>query len=164
MRAIRIIVLVGVLAALALLCGACGKRSQQTGTGISATPSGKASSARSLEEVLAEIDAYVPPPEVDRALFERMRAKVRKAVINRRGSKTSSDLDLDDLVECNKVNDLKRSSWQCNPVKLKWSYRNAGDYDQGGIVAIDDITPLAIHYGESVPDDDTIRELIDEDD
>ena len=99
--------------------------------------------------MLAEIDAYVPPPEVDRALFERMRAKVRKAVINRRGSKTSSDLDLDDLVECNKVNDLKRSSWQCNPVKLKWSYRNAGDYDQGGIVGIEDITPVAIHYGES---------------
>jgi len=121
-------VLVAALSTLALLCGACGKRSQQTGTGISATPSGKASSARSLEEVLAEIDAYEPPPEVDRALFERMRANVREAIIIRWQSKTASYLD--DLDEYNKVNDLKRSSWQCNPVKLKWSYRNAGDSPQ----------------------------------
>ena len=113
--------------------------------------------------MLAEIDAYEPPPEVDRAIFERMRANMREAIVSRWQSKTASYLD--DLDGYNKVNDLKRSSWQCNPVKLKWSYRNGGDYDENGVVSISDISPLAAHYGEDVGDEvNTIRELINEDD
>jgi|GEM_PF-3058749 len=148
MNGYRTIALASLLAALTLLCGACGKHDQPAGTRISATPSDKASSARNLEEVLAEIDAYEPPPEVDRALFERMRANVREAVVSRWNSKVVSVLGLDEIGG-NEIDDLKRSSPSSSPVKLKWSYRNSGDYTQGNRVGIEDITPIAIHYGES---------------
>ncbi|MCD6283480.1 hypothetical protein J7J84_07800, partial [bacterium] len=52
--------------------------------------------------------------------------------------------------------------------KLVWTYVNDGDYTQNGVVAISDITPLAVHVilegqGRQVDGENTILELIDED-
>src|SRR5207248_232874 len=35
-----------------------------------------------------------------------------------------------------------------------WTYRNKGDYDQNGLVAISDLTPLGSHLGASSSDSD----------
>jgi len=47
------------------------------------------------------------------------------------------------------VNDLTILDNGDGTFTLSWHYRNLGDYDQNGKVGISDITPLAMHYGES---------------
>jgi len=44
---------------------------------------------------------------------------------------------------------------------LRWSYRNLGDYNQNGTVGVEDITPLAQHFGASVGAEDPLVEVID---
>ena len=51
--------------------------------------------------------------------------------------------------EANKVNDLALTDNGDGTYTLTWHYRNLGDYDQNGTVGIPDITPIAMHYGES---------------
>jgi hypothetical protein len=148
MRRKRTIVLIVAFTTLALLCGTCGKSSKQAGTGLSSSPLNKASVSRSLDDLLAQIDAYEPPPEVDRAVFEKMRARIREAVITRWRSKGTSAQNLDE-VGGNEVGDLWRYSGQRERLGLRWPYRNSGDYNQNGVVAIEDVTPVAVHYGES---------------
>lgn len=35
---------------------------------------------------------------------------------------------------------------------LTWPYYNSGDYDQNGVVAVQDLTPIGIHFGDPVPE------------
>ena len=60
----------------------------------------------------------------------------------------------------NWVNDLTLTDHYDGTYTLSWHYRNLGDYDQNGTVGISDITPLAIHYNEEVPEDDEERNSI----
>jgi len=53
-----------------------------------------------------------------------------------------------------RVFDLSLTDHYDGTYTLTWSYKNLGDYDQNGTVGISDITPLAIHYNEEVPEDD----------
>ena len=52
--------------------------------------------------------------------------------------------------EANRVNDLSITDNGDGTFTLNWHYRNLGDYDQNGVVGIEDITPLAQHFGEDV--------------
>jgi hypothetical protein len=60
----------------------------------------------------------------------------------------------------NRVRDLDLADHGDGAYTLTWHYRNLGDYDQNGTVGISDITPLAMHYGEDVPDGDPERNSI----
>ena len=51
--------------------------------------------------------------------------------------------------EANRVDDLAILDNGDGTFTLFWHYQNLGDYDQNGAVGIEDITPLAMHYGES---------------
>jgi hypothetical protein len=63
-------------------------------------------------------------------------------------------LALDSLIigDLNKIQDLEVSSAPSELVRLKWGYHNLGDYSQNGTVSVDDVTPIAMHYGEHYPD------------
>ena len=122
-----------------------------------------------LSDVLADLEALPTPEGVDAAIFQRLKDRLREELVERFGEKGVCMAPAEEEPR-NEIHDLHYIGEEPgevvnNRVKgMQWRYRNLGDYTQDGIVAIDDITPLAIHYGESVPDDDTIRELIDEDD
>ena len=60
----------------------------------------------------------------------------------------------------NRISDLILTDHYDATYTLTWRYQNLGDYDQNGTVGISDITPLAIHYGEEVPTEDTERNSI----
>jgi len=49
----------------------------------------------------------------------------------------------------NRVSDLGISDNGDGTYTLSWHYRNLGDYDQNGVVALEDIYPLAQHFGET---------------
>jgi len=155
-------------ACILMLALGCGKGSHRrtVESNLVAEPE-QAYAPRDLAGILAEIDAYQPPEGVDQDLFERMRAQLRETVVRQWSSKHALDLDAPTwCLDYNKVQGLERTSGRDEPVKLKWSYRNIGDYDQDGAVSIADITPLAIHYGQQVNEDEElykIRELIDGD-
>jgi len=65
--------------------------------------------------------------------------------------------------EPNRVDDLTITDNGDGTYTLTWHYRNLGDYDQDGTVAIEDIIPLAEHFGEEVPDDNdnSLQAVID---
>lgn len=43
-----------------------------------------------------------------------------------------------------------------------WPYKNPGDYNQDGRVAVSDLTPIGLHFGESVPADSySIQSVVD---
>ena len=44
---------------------------------------------------------------------------------------------------------------------FEWKERNSGDYDRDGVVAIADITPIAMHYGEKTDGDPDVVDLVD---
>ena len=63
----------------------------------------------------------------------------------------------------NRVNDLAFIDNGDGTYTLSWHYRNLGDYDQNGTVAVEDIIPLAEHFGEEVPnsDENSLQAVID---
>jgi len=67
--------------------------------------------------------------------------------------------------ETNRVKDISLSRDEDDRYVITWHYRNAGDYDQNGIVDIADVTQLAIHFGETVgADKNTLASVVDGDD
>jgi len=60
--------------------------------------------------------------------------------------------------QSNRVDDLELIDNGDGTYTLAWSYFNVGDYNQDGIVNIQDITPLAAHFNESA---DASNEWID---
>ncbi len=113
----------------------------------------------SLDDALAQLDALQPPEEVDPALFETLKGALREALVARNLSKFVSAPP----GENSRVTDLDLVDNWDGTYSLVWHYRNEGDYDQNGVVGISDITPIAMHFGESVPggDDDTLLGVID---
>ena len=113
----------------------------------------------SLDDALAQLDAYQAPDGVDPALFDTLKAALREALIARNVGRFVSAPP----GENSRVTDLDLIDNWDGTYSLVWRYRNEGDYDQDGIVGIADITPIAMHYGEPVPngDDDTLLGVID---
>ncbi|MCD6282042.1 hypothetical protein J7J84_00330, partial [bacterium] len=184
------LVLTGVIACLTVLmlalAGSCGK-SKATSPSSSVEPASMSVksvlSRRNippLEELLAELDALDKPPEVDGALWASLKADMRDWLIETFGkgkgaSKYPPNYDLENPDETSathdyvKPRDLQWEKREDDPDeetfgKITWRYANDGDYDENGVVSISDITPLAMHHGEWVDEDNSIQELIDEDD
>ena len=116
--------------------------------------------ADSLDSAFAELDALETPEGVDEALWielkdalasllttsnERLPAKALATV----GPTTSRLASVPPTGESNRVTDLAITDNGDDTFTLSWHYRNLGDYDQDGVVSIEDIIPLAVHFGES---------------
>ena len=175
------IVFSGIIACLVLLmlvfAGSCGKSKASSPSSHVELASMSVKSVLSrrnippLEELLAELDALDKPPEVDGELWASLKADMRECLLETfGGGKRVSKYLGDPTSDYVKPRDLKWEKREDDPEeetfgKLVWRYANDGDYEQDGIVYIEDFTPFAMHYGEYVGDEaNTILELIDEDD
>ncbi len=126
----------------------------------------------SLDEALAEINAYPCPDSVDAALFAELKDALGEALHEQWGASTSRSgvscefvgspgLETDSprgmgkftstppTGDANKVTDLAATDNGDGTYTLTWHYINSGDYDQSGTVGISDITPIAMHYSET---------------
>jgi len=108
----------------------------------------------SLDEALAEIDAYPCPEGVDTGLFQRLKDELATQLKTKGVSKVVSVPPAGDE---NRVTDLALADNGDETYTLTWHYRNLGDYSQNGKVGIEEISEIAMHYGEEVPEDDTER-------
>mgnify|MGYP003592244366 CR=1 FL=1 len=163
MKRVHIIgrLLVVLLAALLLvLSGSCGKKKAKTVMGGSrpATKMGQGilngRSVPPLEDLLAELDTLQKPTSVDPQLWSSMKAELHDRLVSALGGgKKASIYQPPPPANCVKARCLRWEATSTDTTtdwgKLTWRYVNDGDYNEDGIVSIADVTPLAIHDGET---------------
>jgi len=131
-----------------ILLTTCGASSHRVASRSQAT------SDISLTDALIELDTLEMPDGVDPALFQQLKDEMSKQFSAKGVRKVTSTPPTG---EANCVDDLELTDNGDSTFMLVWHYRNLGDYDQNGTAGISDITPLAIHYGEEVPEDDSVQ-------
>lgn len=144
------------IAAVVFLLLSCGGKHKST-----VTPSPVAPVAAEVNAVLAELAATPAPPGVDAGLFEQLKQELATQLeLLQQGKLVSAPPS----GEGNRVNDLVAFDNGDGTADVLWHYRNIGDYDQNGAVAIADITPLAQNFGQSVPPGDlSVLSVVDGD-
>jgi len=174
-RFLKLSILAALLAA-ALLSFACGKGKHPAATLPSAGSGGLQTAdtaivgsggfptadspptEQSLDEVLSDLDVLPCPEGVDSSLWSELKSALADRLTTDNQKPTTARIaSAPPTGEPNRVNDLSLTDNGDGTFTLSWHYRNLGDYDQNGVVAISDITPLAQHFGETVPADDLNR-------
>jgi len=122
---------------LAMLASACGGKRQSSSTVPILPQSETATPVASGTQVPAFEN------QVDQDLAARLESRLQEALAAQ-GTKTTSRPPLG---EENRANDLAITDNGDGTFTLSWHYRNLGDYDQNGTVAVEDIIPLAEHFG-----------------
>ena len=165
------IALITIISALVLgTCGGSGRRAVVQPQDRVAPP---IQAAESLDEVLMELEGMECPDGVDAELWGELKDALEEALndscragIYPRRSATGMDggghkwppysegIRFVSTPPGDRVSDLALTDHFDATYTLEWRYRNLGDYDQNGTVGISDITPLAIHYNEEVPEED----------
>jgi len=181
---LRVIALTLAFCAFACALSTCG-RSQRNGVipaGKFTRLNGGPADTQELSEVMAEIDAYSCPEGVDEELWVELKDALGEALEKRAfsvgaihelpsGNKAGRGdpalhgkfVSTPPTGEANRVNDLAITDNGDGTFTLTWHYRNLGDYDQSGTVGISDITPIAMHYGETydIEDENCLLAVID---
>lgn len=101
--------------------------------------------SQSLTDILSELARSQPPAGTDPGVFFALKEELARQLNSRGASRIVCKPPED---ECNRQVWLAVEGGPGN-YTLNWYYRNWGDYDQNGKVAIADITPLAVHFGQS---------------
>lgn len=162
------------LAALLFSCGGHATRNSGAGVGGAGVSPVNTAHPQTLSDALAQLDALPVPAGVKPEVFMQLKAALREALECRalgegngsgelqfatrsEGSRPGGreSLSLQRIVstpptgDANRVNDLAIADNGDGTYSLTWHYRNLGDYNQDGSVGVSDITPLAVHYGET---------------
>ena len=136
---------IGALAVLlltVLLLGCGGGRSAPTGSNLKSMPAGR---TVDLNETLAELDALQAPAGVDPAFFNQLKESLR-AALAARGKIVCTP-------PTNTVNDLAESDPTTDPPTVTWSANFfRGDGTGNGVIAIDDVTPIAVNFNAVIAD------------
>ncbi len=130
---------------------------QRLDTGVIQGGDGK--SVALVVDVLKELDALQAPANVEASVFSELKDELYRQLTAKGASKLVSKPPTG---EKNRVDDLTLTDNGDGTFTLTWTYKNVGDYDQNGIVAIADITPLAEHFQETAEGEgDSFRGWID---
>jgi hypothetical protein len=150
-----------ILLSYAVFSGACGGHGRSTSSILSPN----AAHPRSMEigEALAELDAMQAPEGVNSEVFQQLKDALRTALVARGEGKLIASPPAGPN---NAIPDFAVTNNGDGTFHVAWHYYNIGDYNQDGVVSIADITPLAMHYGETwskaVPlDVNTIAAVVD---
>jgi len=100
----------------------------------------------SLNDALLRLSALETPEGINAELFQQLKNELAKQ-LNAKG--ISKMVSAPPIGDANRVDDLELVDDGAGAYNLTWHYRNAGDYDQSNAVGISDITPIAMHYGET---------------
>jgi outer membrane protein assembly factor BamB len=135
---------------LALALATCGGRKHKAPVVPELTGGGAQPQPRqevSLDQALAELEAMTGPEGVNEGIFQQLKDELARQLVARGEGKIVSTPP----GENSRVTDLDLIDNWDGTYSLVWHYYNLGDYDQNGTVAISDITPIAVHFGEQVP-------------
>jgi hypothetical protein len=129
-------------AALASAClVSCGKGAQPT-------PLVPADSAVNIEEAIASLSDMPAPPNADAVIWVQLRDELA-AVLARQGQggRHAASAPTGDSAAVQLSLDAAGQT-------LSWYLVNPGDYNQDGRVAVSDLSPVGIHFGEVAPNSD----------
>ena len=149
------------VAAMVVLVSGCGGGRRQA---VPPTSVDLSTGGAVLAAVQAELDALPTPEGVDEALFARLKQALAEALANREGGLSSTEgkvVATPPRGPKNQIDDLALTQQGTVSGDLSWSYRNSGDYNQDSLVTILDVTPLAVHFNESVEGGAPVNEVID---
>lgn len=134
---------VGVVSALLLaeVAGACGRHK-------TASPTPPASSRYNLAQTQDQLADLPTPQGVSGELFQTLKQAL-SAELAESAKRTAVPIPEDQHFEVRDITAL----YEYGQWLLRWGYENDGDYNQDGVVTISDITPLAIHFAETVDED-----------
>jgi PKD repeat protein len=108
-----------------------------------------------LDSALTQLDAMQAPDGVDSQVFQQLKDSLRAQLLARGTGKLTS---APPLGAPNVVDDLALVE-SGGLYTATWSYRNLGDYNQDSVVNVQDITPLAMHFGHTTEAGGTWDEL-----
>ncbi|MCB1220445.1 MAG: hypothetical protein H7A35_15020 [Planctomycetales bacterium] len=142
-----------------LLLGSCGGQSGNSEL-AAVVPAGDGS--QSLNAALAELDALPVPAGADAETFAQLKESLRSMLLEAPAERFTSTPPIG---EANVIDDLTSGISDNGEQSIQWNYRNVGDYDLNGLVAISDITPIGVHFGKdsSTPDWKAVSRFIDGD-
>jgi hypothetical protein len=126
----------------------CGGHNKARVGGAGASPV-NSEHPQSLSDALAQLDALPVPADVKPEVFLQLKAALKSALTTNNQLPTTRIVSTPPTGEANRVNDLAIADNGDGTYSLTWHYRNLGDYNQDGVVGVADITPLAVHYGET---------------
>jgi PKD repeat protein len=137
----------GVCAIVVVMLAGCGG-GKAPGTVLRANDAGSqppSAHSQALSDVLTELAQSQPPEGVDPGVFFALKEELAKQLNSRGDSR---------IVSKPPENERNSEVWLAvegapSDYTLSWYYRNIGDYSQDGKVGVSDITPLAVHFGES---------------
>jgi PKD repeat protein len=108
-----------------------------------------------LNSALAQLDAMQAPGGVDSLVFQQLKDSLRAQLLAKGAGKLVS---APPMGAPNAVDDLALAE-SGGLYTATWSYRNLGDYNQDSVVNVQDITPLAMHFGHTTEAGGTWDEL-----
>ncbi len=126
-------------------CGADGKSPfMQGGSGLQASP---AAQAQTAGEALAQLDALPVPPGADPEIFAQLKAGLRAMLQEmpagqRLVAKAPGGPN-------NVISDLTSGVDDQGNKGIQWNYLNQGDYNFDGIVSVQDLSQIGIHFGKN---------------
>ncbi len=147
--ALRLTAVFAALLALIALPG-CGGRKHSRVAALPGAATTHEQTPVSLDDTLAQLDALARPDGVDEKLWADLTSALRTALTA--DSHDGKLISKPPTGEANRVTDLEYVELPDthDSFALQWTYKNAGDYNQDGAVNIGDLTPLALHFGQTV--------------
>lgn len=148
-RASTLLLIIAILLVAAVSSGGCGGgaaspcdlAAQPAGGGDNGQTLGQ--NSRSIESIIAEIESYPIPADVEPDIFEQLKAELIRSLRARNSRKIASTPPSG---ERNRVSDLVISQ-PYTAYQLEWTYINTGDYNQNGLVEVADLTPIGQYFG-----------------
>jgi len=127
-------------------------------------PADQSRRSQPLKEILETLDSMRKPRNVDSQVFYALKKALKRELLLSYGSSLATQrVALSPPIgQGSKVNDLKVKNFTLEEVTLTFSYKNAGDYNEDGVVDISDIAPLAENFFRYTWEDPQI-EVIDGD-
>jgi len=148
---IHICVAVCLSVLLTVGCGGHSATQMRTGAGK------RQCSPAALDGALSEIASLELPGDLPKGLTDQLKGAL-KAELLRCGVKGTC---MPPSGPDNAVTDLAYSDAGGGQFAFSWYCYNKGDYDQNGIVGVSDLTPIAVHFGETVTAEHTVTDVID---
>jgi hypothetical protein len=146
MKFIAQTITIALIGALLLGTVACGRHSGKTPATGAVLHSPQ---AITVSDTLAELDALGKPEGVDAELWGELKGALKSALSTNYELPTTKITSSPPSGPANRVQDLTATRETNGDFTLSWHYRNIGDYDQNGAVGVSDLSPLAMHFGET---------------
>jgi len=125
---------------LLAISGACGGGSQLNSGDSDAGGHLRMSRAAAL----AELEALACPPGAEPQAFAQLKDGLRGALLAQGEERFTSAAPVS---PASAVDDFRVEPFDNDKANLSWTYRNQGDYNQDKLVAVNDLTPVGVHFG-----------------